>query len=167
MLLRRGRNSYVSLPQQQIASLLANAFLCTFPTTKHIMKTDNDMDTATYAQINNNSLFKLRGRSAAEKIKCNCSYFKVVCNCNLPIGLSVVMHWDPNAVKRTFFSLTVKLGPKEYLLAAIARAARYGRIYGLRAGYDRFGRHHVSAPPVTWAASIQCTVFTCCSRLTH
>lgn len=65
-LLRRGRNSSVSLFQQQIASLLANAFPCTFPTTKHIMETDDDMETATYAQINLNSLFKLKGRSAAK-----------------------------------------------------------------------------------------------------
>lgn len=77
-LLRSGTNKSISLSQQQIACLLANAFLCTFPR--------RNTDTAkaeyrNYPTINFNTLFQTKhaGDQVLEKIKCICYYFQSVC----------------------------------------------------------------------------------------
>lgn len=70
----------ISLSQQQIASLLANAFLCTFPTTKHIKGANNNVEKATYSEMNFSNLFRLNGRHVREKIKCICGYLAMVCS---------------------------------------------------------------------------------------
>lgn len=79
-LLRAGRSASVSLTQLQCASLLANAFLCTFPR-RNTQKRASEY--RTYPDINFNRLFQCSGDAAdegdtsavLEKLKCLLHYF--------------------------------------------------------------------------------------------
>lgn len=77
-MLRRKQNHSISLSQEQIACLLANAFLCTFPRRN---ETTRGAEYENFPSINFSSLFQTRygGQQVLEKIKCICSYFKTVC----------------------------------------------------------------------------------------
>lgn len=77
-LLKQGTNKSISLSQKQVACLLANAFLCTFPRRN---ENSSQAEYHTYPSINFNSLFQMRnsGDQVLEKIKCICYYFRSVC----------------------------------------------------------------------------------------
>lgn len=74
-LLRQGATRSVSLSQQQIATLLANAFLCTFPrrNSKHYK-----MEYKFFPDINFNRLYQSVEPQVLEKIKCIIHYFQRV-----------------------------------------------------------------------------------------
>ncbi|XP_031827020.1 poly(ADP-ribose) glycohydrolase isoform X2 [Nomia melanderi] len=81
-LLKRHTNATISLSQLQIASLLANAFFCTFPRRN---STNPQSEYGTYPYINFNRLFSAykeekwnRCESVMEKMKCIFHYFKRV-----------------------------------------------------------------------------------------
>lgn len=82
-LLKQGQNRSISLTQLQVACLLANAFLCTFPRRN---TTKRKSEYSTFPDINFNRLFQSRGQSAIEKIRCICHYFKRVCS-HTPTGV--------------------------------------------------------------------------------
>ncbi|XP_068632531.1 poly(ADP-ribose) glycohydrolase-like [Battus philenor] len=83
-LLKQHKNSSVSLSQQQISSLLANAFFCTFPR-RNSLKSDSEY--ASYPFINFNTLYETSGSSdVIEKLKCLCHYFRRVC-IEVPVGV--------------------------------------------------------------------------------
>ncbi|KAF9413855.1 hypothetical protein HW555_008058 [Spodoptera exigua] len=84
-LLKQHKNFSVSLSQQQIASLLANAFFCTFPRRNATKKTS---EYASYPFINFNSsgLYESTSSNAnLEKLKCICHYFRRVVT-KVPVG---------------------------------------------------------------------------------
>lgn len=75
-LLKQGTNRSISLSQEQVACLLANAFLCTFP----LRNTDKQKsEFATYPGINFSRLYQSNGSNVIEKLKCICNYFRRVC----------------------------------------------------------------------------------------
>lgn len=77
-LLKHGTSKSISLSQEQVASLLANAFLCTFPRrNEHNRKSEY----RNFPSINFNSLYQTRngGDQVIEKIKCICYYFRTIC----------------------------------------------------------------------------------------
>ncbi|XP_054001958.1 poly(ADP-ribose) glycohydrolase-like [Hylaeus anthracinus] len=81
-LLKHHTNAAISLSQLQIASLLANAFFCTFPRRN---STKPQSEYGTYPQINFNRLFSAykeekwnRCESVMEKMKCIVHYFRRV-----------------------------------------------------------------------------------------
>lgn len=76
-LLKQNQNTSISLSQKQIACLLANAFLCTFPRRN---KHDDDNEYSTYPSINFNELFETANGENLEKIKCILDYFSRVCS---------------------------------------------------------------------------------------
>lgn len=77
-LLKHNGNNSISLSQQQIGSLLANAFLCTFPRRNTSSPRSEYSD---FPTINFNTIFQSsRGNEPAlEKIKCICHYFRTIC----------------------------------------------------------------------------------------
>lgn len=75
-LLKHGQNKSISMSQLQIASLLANAFLCTFPRRNDYKQTS---EYASYPGINFSSLFRTAGDQNVEKLRCICRYFRRVC----------------------------------------------------------------------------------------
>ncbi|XP_028167884.1 poly(ADP-ribose) glycohydrolase-like isoform X1 [Ostrinia furnacalis] len=78
------RNRSISLSQQQISSLLANAFFCTFPRRN---TTKKESEYASYPFINFNRLFNASpSDSVLEKLKCICHYFRRVCT-KVPSGV--------------------------------------------------------------------------------
>ncbi|KAB0793201.1 hypothetical protein PPYR_12821 [Photinus pyralis] len=82
-LLKKGSCKSISLSQLQIASLLANGFLCTFPWREEVA--------LTYPGINFSGLFSSHFRSdfnevVAEKLKCICHYFRRVLTVE-PVGI--------------------------------------------------------------------------------
>ncbi|KAK5649231.1 hypothetical protein RI129_000260 [Pyrocoelia pectoralis] len=82
-LLKKGSCKSISLSQLQIASLLANAFLCTFPWCKDV--------TEIYPGVNFSGLFSSHFRSdyndvVIEKLKCICHYFRRVLTVE-PVGI--------------------------------------------------------------------------------
>ncbi|KAM3958478.1 poly(ADP-ribose) glycohydrolase [Aphomia sociella] len=82
-LLKQQKNKSVSLSQQQISSLLANAFFCTFPR-RNTMKRASEY--ASYPHINFSPLYETMPSDAImEKLKCLCHYFKRVCE-KVPSG---------------------------------------------------------------------------------
>ncbi|XP_036319418.1 poly(ADP-ribose) glycohydrolase [Rhagoletis pomonella] len=88
-LLKQGQCHSVTLSQQQISCLLANAFLCTFPR-RNTMKKRSEY--STFPDINFNRLFQSGGKAVIEKIKCICHYFRRVCpterdSSNTPTGV--------------------------------------------------------------------------------
>ncbi|XP_070528791.1 poly(ADP-ribose) glycohydrolase isoform X4 [Cardiocondyla obscurior] len=80
-LLKRHSNSSISLSQLQVASLLANAFFCTFPRRN---SSNPQSEYATYPYINFNRLYAAYNEkhsqceSVMEKIKCLLHYFRRV-----------------------------------------------------------------------------------------
>lgn len=75
-LLKKQQSYAITLSQQQIASLLANAFLCTFPR----RNSQRGSEYSTYPSINFSSLFMSSGREGisavrANKLKCLFYYF--------------------------------------------------------------------------------------------
>ncbi|ESP04028.1 hypothetical protein LOTGIDRAFT_110075, partial [Lottia gigantea] len=83
-LLKKFVNHSVSLSQQQIACLLANAFLCTFPRRNSRHK---GSEYSNYPDINLNGLFQGGGkRKKFEKLKCIIHYFERVTT-KMPCGV--------------------------------------------------------------------------------
>lgn len=82
-LLKHGQNKSISLSQQQIACLLANAFLCTFPRRN---ARDEKSEYKNYPSINFFPLYQHTDKAVLEKIKCICSYFTTVCK-KVPLGV--------------------------------------------------------------------------------
>ncbi|XP_050433324.1 poly(ADP-ribose) glycohydrolase-like isoform X2 [Adelges cooleyi] len=83
-LLKQNNNHSISISQIQIACLLANAFLCTFP---HRNNIGDHSEYNTYPHINFNGLFQMRVKNSNdkylyEKLKCIINYFKKVTNPN-------------------------------------------------------------------------------------
>ncbi|CAO1410422.1 unnamed protein product [Diamesa hyperborea] len=83
-LLKQGRNSSISLSQEQVACLLANAFFCTFPRRN---STKFNSEYSSYPDINFNRLFSSGGENVVHKIKCICTYFRHVCKVKMPTGV--------------------------------------------------------------------------------
>ncbi|CAH2075967.1 unnamed protein product, partial [Iphiclides podalirius] len=83
-LLKQHKNMSISLSQQQISSLLANAFFCTFPRRNSLKR---DSEYSSYPFINFNSLYETSGSNdVMEKLKCICYYFRRVCM-EVPAGV--------------------------------------------------------------------------------
>ncbi|XP_025207633.1 poly(ADP-ribose) glycohydrolase [Melanaphis sacchari] len=83
-LLKQTHNHSISLSQMQIACLLANAFLCTFP---HRNVSNSKSEYSEYPYINFNGFFQLMVTSSAnhylyEKLKCIICYFRKVTSAN-------------------------------------------------------------------------------------
>ncbi|RZF42131.1 hypothetical protein LSTR_LSTR017521, partial [Laodelphax striatellus] len=78
-LLRKHKTHSITLSQKQIASLLANAFLCTFPR-RNTAKSLSEY--SSFPDINFNRLFSAVGRqdNIQEKLKCLINYFRRVCS---------------------------------------------------------------------------------------
>lgn len=88
------RNKSVTLSQLQIASLLANAFFCTFPRRN---AKGYDTEYAHFPEINFSKLLNADGHSVLEKIKCLLNYFRVVTTTE-PVGLvTFARHMMENA----------------------------------------------------------------------
>ncbi|XP_059051437.1 uncharacterized protein LOC131846206 [Achroia grisella] len=92
-LLKQNKNHSVSLSQQQIASLLANAFFCTFPRRNSNKRSS---EYASYPNINFSALYECNSVPVLEKLKCICHYFKRVTE-KVPVG---VMTFSRRAVPR-------------------------------------------------------------------
>ncbi|XP_016971814.1 poly(ADP-ribose) glycohydrolase [Drosophila rhopaloa] len=87
-LLKQHKNASLTLSQQQIACLLANAFLCTFPR-RNTLKRKSEY--SSFPDINFNRLYQSTGQAVLEKLKCIMHYFRRVCPTerdasNVPIG---------------------------------------------------------------------------------
>ncbi|XP_072938722.1 poly(ADP-ribose) glycohydrolase-like [Epargyreus clarus] len=83
-LLKQHKNQSISLSQQQIASLLANAFFCTFPRRNSSKK---ESEYSTYPVINFSRLYESSAsKYVLEKMKCICHYFRRVCT-KAPCGV--------------------------------------------------------------------------------
>ncbi|CAH0558994.1 unnamed protein product [Brassicogethes aeneus] len=87
-LLKRGHCKSLSLSQLQVSSLLANAFICTFPWRKDMMH---------YPGVNFSVLFSAESSYFSEKLKCIIYYFKRVTNKN-PTG---VITFERKHISRT------------------------------------------------------------------
>lgn len=80
-LLKQGMNRSISLSQQQVACLLANAFLCTFPR----RNTNNrNSEFSNYPTINFSWLYGANGQNVIEKLKCIVNYFRRVLCVDMP-----------------------------------------------------------------------------------
>ncbi|KAH8291569.1 hypothetical protein KR018_000850, partial [Drosophila ironensis] len=75
-LLKQHHTTSVSLSQQQISCLLANAFLCTFPR-RNTLKRKSEY--SNFPDINFNRLYQATGPAVFEKLKCIIHYFRRVC----------------------------------------------------------------------------------------
>ncbi|XP_047509300.1 poly(ADP-ribose) glycohydrolase-like isoform X3 [Pieris napi] len=83
-LLKQRENHSISLSQQQVSSLLANAFFCTFPR-RNSRRTSAEY--ANYPFINYSNLFNLMPKEhVLEKLKSICHYFRRVCS-KVPTGV--------------------------------------------------------------------------------
>lgn len=105
-LLRKGHSKSVTLSQQQIACLLANAFFCTFPRRNSKSK---GAEFASYPTINFNTMFMgQRPQVRLEKIKCMIHYFTRIFE-DMPKGtvtftrqcVDHLPHWDQDDTKLT------------------------------------------------------------------
>ena len=74
-LLKCGQNMSLSMSQQQISCLLANAFLCTFPR-RNTQKFNSEYKH--FPDVNFNRLFQSPPEAVAEKLKCLFNYFRRV-----------------------------------------------------------------------------------------
>lgn len=83
-LLRQNQNRSVTLSQVQIGSLLANAFLCTFPRRNNTFRPKHEYEK--FPEINFARLFNSRGDAVMHKIKCLCHYFRRITR-QAPSGL--------------------------------------------------------------------------------
>ncbi|XP_050997723.1 poly(ADP-ribose) glycohydrolase isoform X2 [Acomys russatus] len=81
-LLKQKMNHSITVSQEQIASLLANAFFCTFPRRNAKMKSEY----SSYPDINFNRLFEGRSSRKPEKLKTLFCYFRRVTE-KKPTGL--------------------------------------------------------------------------------
>uniref|UniRef100_A0A8D1C4C8 poly(ADP-ribose) glycohydrolase n=1 Tax=Sus scrofa TaxID=9823 RepID=A0A8D1C4C8_PIG len=81
-LLKQKMNHSITMSQEQIASLLANAFFCTFPRRNAKMKSEY----SSYPDINFNRLFEGRSSRKPEKLKTLFCYFRRVTE-KKPTGL--------------------------------------------------------------------------------
>nr|XP_033798206.1 poly(ADP-ribose) glycohydrolase isoform X3 [Geotrypetes seraphini] len=81
-LLKQKMNHSITMSQEQIASLLANAFFCTFPRRNAKIKAEY----SSYPDINFNRLFEGRNPRKAEKLKTLFCYFRRVTE-KKPTGL--------------------------------------------------------------------------------
>ncbi|KAM6185848.1 poly(ADP-ribose) glycohydrolase isoform 2-T2 [Rhynchocyon petersi] len=81
-LLKQKMNHSITMSQEQIASLLANAFFCTFPRRNAKMKSEF----SSYPDINFNRLFEGRSSRKPEKLKTLFCYFRRVTE-KKPTGL--------------------------------------------------------------------------------
>ncbi|XP_022420181.1 poly(ADP-ribose) glycohydrolase isoform X1 [Delphinapterus leucas] len=81
-LLKQKMNHSITMSQEQIASLLANAFFCTFPRRNAKMKSEY----CSYPDINFNRLFEGRSSRKPEKLKTLFCYFRRVTE-KKPTGL--------------------------------------------------------------------------------
>ncbi|KAM9618690.1 poly(ADP-ribose) glycohydrolase isoform 1-T1 [Trichechus inunguis] len=81
-LLKQKMNHTITVSQEQIASLLANAFFCTFPRRNAKMKSEY----SSYPDINFNRLFEGRSSRKPEKLKTLFCYFRKVTE-KKPTGL--------------------------------------------------------------------------------
>ncbi|KAG5681530.1 hypothetical protein PVAND_010954 [Polypedilum vanderplanki] len=70
--LRQKRNQCISMSKKQAASILANAFLCTFPN-RNVARKSTD-----YPEINFSRLFGSKSAHVVQKIKCIFNYFRRV-----------------------------------------------------------------------------------------
>lgn len=86
-LLKQGSNTSVSLSQQQVGCLLANAFLCTFPR-RNSYKPRHEY--SNYPAINFARLFQSTGQAVLEKIKCICHYFRRITSGPAPTGVITI-----------------------------------------------------------------------------
>lgn len=82
-LLKRGTNRSVSFTQHQISSLLANAFLCTFPRRN---AQGRRSEYRSFPDINFNRLLQSTEPNVVEKLKCIVNYFRRVTR-NVPTGV--------------------------------------------------------------------------------
>ncbi|XP_068141153.1 poly(ADP-ribose) glycohydrolase [Drosophila tropicalis] len=87
-LLKQYKTAALTLSQQQISCLLANAFLCTYPR-RNTLKRKSEY--STFPDINFNRLYQTECPSALEKLKCIFHYFRRVCptemdSSNVPTG---------------------------------------------------------------------------------
>ncbi|XP_075697874.1 poly(ADP-ribose) glycohydrolase isoform X2 [Rhinoderma darwinii] len=80
-LLKKGKNHSITMSQEQIACLLANAFFCTFP-----RRNSRKSEYSTYPDINFNRLFEGKNPKKAEKLKTLFCYFRRVTE-KRPTGL--------------------------------------------------------------------------------
>ncbi|XP_017872565.1 PREDICTED: poly(ADP-ribose) glycohydrolase [Drosophila arizonae] len=92
-LLKQNHTSAVSLTQEQISCLLANAFLCTFPR-RNTLKRKSEY--GNFPDINFNRLYQATGSAVLEKLKCIFHYFRRVCPTerdasNVPTGCLTFM----------------------------------------------------------------------------
>ncbi|KAH8397875.1 hypothetical protein KR222_004719, partial [Zaprionus bogoriensis] len=75
-LLKQNHSCGLSLSQQQISCLLANAFLCTYPR-RNTLKRKSEY--SNFPDINFNRLYQSTGSAVLEKLKCIFHYFRRVC----------------------------------------------------------------------------------------
>ncbi|CAB3223993.1 unnamed protein product [Arctia plantaginis] len=84
-LLKQNKNRSISLSQQQIACLLANAFFSTFPR-RNSRKSNSEYASYPYINFNTYSLYEATDSDAnLEKLKCICHYFRRVVT-KVPVG---------------------------------------------------------------------------------
>ncbi|XP_029460075.1 poly(ADP-ribose) glycohydrolase-like isoform X2 [Rhinatrema bivittatum] len=88
-LLKRGKQMALSMSQQQIACLLANAFFCTFP---HRNTTQSNSEYANYPSINFSKLFEDWNPKRREKLHTIFCYFSQVVE-NMPCGVVTFERW--------------------------------------------------------------------------
>ncbi|KAE8591366.1 hypothetical protein XENTR_v10018426 [Xenopus tropicalis] len=108
-LLKQKMNHSITMSQMQIASLLANAFFCTFPRRNARMKSEY----STYPDINFNRLFEGKSPMKAEKLKTLFCYFRRVTE-KKPTGLVTFMRqhldcfpdWERSSKKLTRMHIT-------------------------------------------------------------
>ncbi|CAG9802342.1 unnamed protein product [Chironomus riparius] len=82
-LLKKGMNKSISMTQEQAATILANAFLCTFPRRN---TTKRESEYGNYPDINFHKLFNGEDQKVIEKLKCIINYFERVIK-EMPKGI--------------------------------------------------------------------------------
>ncbi|XP_070506759.1 poly(ADP-ribose) glycohydrolase-like [Chironomus tepperi] len=95
-LLKKGMNKSISMTQEQAASILANAFLCTFPRRN---TTKRDSEYGNYPDINFHKLFNGEDQKVIEKLKCIINYFERVTK-EMPKG---VLTFTRRSIQRSQF----------------------------------------------------------------
>ncbi|XP_047986946.1 poly(ADP-ribose) glycohydrolase-like [Leguminivora glycinivorella] len=86
--LKQNKNQSISITQQQIASLLANAFFCTFPRLKQEEGKEKTSEYVFMPRFNFNTLYETSGADhVLGKLKCLLNYFKRVCSEVRPGGV--------------------------------------------------------------------------------
>ena len=113
-LLKQEKSRSISLSQQQVACLLANAFLCTFPR-RNTNRSHSEY--SNYPNINFNQLFNKKGQNVIQKLRCIINYFVRVVN-QMPtniitfqrISIYEQVDWENSSVKisQTKFSVRAK-----------------------------------------------------------